>query len=361
VLLAVLVSVAIGAFLATRAIARSNDALRSRQAAAWYDAAQHATVAGNTESAVAALRRAVSKDRQNRRYRLVLADALMARRFDDEARRALLALRDAQPEDPEANLRLARLEARGSDADAARRYYQNALSGLWRAEQAEERRRVRTELIEFLLAHDEHGRALSELLLMAANLPEDAAVQARVGRMFLAAGNPRLALDHFERAERLDTDNADALAGAGEAAFQLEDYSRALRYLKRAAPDDTRVMELRDLAQLVLSDDPLAPRLRAGERQRRLMLAVRQALQRLDGCLDVPRAPASLGLLRNDALDLASTLERSRGPVPRDLVDDGVDLVYRAERAAEGTCGTPPALFDRAIVLIGRRHGLEEQ
>jgi tetratricopeptide (TPR) repeat protein len=196
---------------------------------------------------------AVLKDRENRLYRLALADALAVRRLDGEARRVLLVLRDTQPEDPETNLRLARLETRGADADAARRYYQNALSSLWRREQAEERRRVRVELIEFLLTHEERARALSELLLLAANLPEDAAVQAHVGRMFLAAGNPRLALDHFVAAVHLDSSNGEALAGAGEAAFELGDCARALRYLTGAAPDNARAMELRDATQLVLS------------------------------------------------------------------------------------------------------------
>jgi hypothetical protein len=91
---------------------------------------------------------------------------------------------------------------------------------------------VRVELIEFLLAHEERARASSELLLLAANLPEDAAVQAHVGRMFLAAGNARLDLDHCVRALRRNSTNTEALAGAGEAAFEPGDDGRALRYLK---------------------------------------------------------------------------------------------------------------------------------
>jgi tetratricopeptide (TPR) repeat protein len=361
-LLLVLVGVTIAAFFGTRAIAHSNEALRRRQAAAWYDAARRASPDADVVSAVAALRRAVLKDRENRLYRLALADALAARRLDGEARRVLLALRDAQPEDPEANLRLARLEARGADADAARRYYENALSNLWRREQADERRRVRVELIEFLLVHEGRARALSELLLLAANLPEDAAVQAHVGRMFLAAGNPRLASDHFVRAVRLDSTNTEALAGAGQAAFELGDYGRALRYLKGAAPDDARATELREVTELVLSSDPLGPRLRAVERRRRLLLAFRQALQRLDSCLSAPRVDAkdSLDGFRKEIREFESALEGRRQETG-DLVDDGVDLVYRAERAAEQRCTATPAPFDRALLLIGRRHGLEEQ
>jgi tetratricopeptide (TPR) repeat protein len=353
----------IAAFFGTRAIADGNQALRRRQAASWYAAAQRASAGADAGSAVAALRRAVLKDRENRLYRLALADALAARRLDGEARRVLLALRDTQPEDPETNLRLARLEARGGDADPARRYYENALSSLWRAEQAEQRRRVRIELIEFLLAHEERARALSELLLLAANLPEDAAIQAQVGRMFFAAGNARLALDHFARAGRLDSTNTEALAGAGEAAFVLGDYLRALRYLKEAPGGNARATELREVTELVLTTDPLGPRLRTAERRRRLLLAVHQALRRLDSCLGAPHVDTteSLDLLRKEIRDFEAALEGRRRQETGDLVEAGVDLVYRAERAAEQRCTAAPAPFDRALLLIGRRHGLEEQ
>lgn len=363
VLLLVLVGVTIAAFFGTRSIADSNEALRRRQAAAWHDAAQRTPRGQDAGAAVVALRRAVLKDRDNRQYRLELADALAARRLDGEARRVLLALRDTQPEDPEANLRLARLEARAHGADAARRYYENALSSLWRPEQADERRRVRVELIEFLLAHAERARALSELLLLAATLPEDPAVQAHVGRMFLAAGNARLALDHLALAVRLDSTNAVALAGAGEAAFDLGDYTRALRYLKGAARDDARAEELRDVTELVLRHDPLEPRLRAAERGRRLLSSLHQAAQRLDSCLGAPLigAKESLDALRRELLDFETAFQ---GRPPQQIVDlaaDGVDLVYRAERAAEQHCTAEPTPFDRALVLIGRRHGFEEQ
>jgi tetratricopeptide (TPR) repeat protein len=166
-LLTVLVGVTVAAFLGTRAVAHSNEALHRRQAAVSFQAAQLASRGGNPATAIAALHRAVLKDPENKRYRLALAEALAASRLDEEATHVLRALRDAQPEDPDTNLQLARLEARGTDAEAARRYYQNALAGLWRPEQAEDRRLVRIELIGFLLAHEQRARALSELLVLS--------------------------------------------------------------------------------------------------------------------------------------------------------------------------------------------------
>ena len=362
VLLTILIGVTVAAFVGTRAVALSNDALHRRQAAAWFDEAERASQGANAETAIAGFRRAVARAPENRQYRLALAEELATGGLDDEAKRVLLALREAEPEDPNTNVQLARLEARGADADATRRYYQNALAGLWRPEQAEERRRLRIELIEFLLAHHEPDRALSELLVLAANLPEEAPLEAQVGRMFLAAGNPRLALDHSVLAIGLDSENLDALAGAGEAAFELGDYNRALRYLNTVPQENTHAAELRELSRLILTGDPLVPRLGANERRRRLSAAFQRAAERLEACLSEPSAQtnASLAQLQREAEGFKSALERARRREPRDLADDGVDLAYRIERAVEQSCGTPAAPFDRALLLIGRRHGFEE-
>jgi tetratricopeptide (TPR) repeat protein len=359
VLLAVLVGVAAAAFALTRAVAASNEELRRREAAMWFDTGGQALRAGRLEPAVTSLRRAVARDRGNRQYRLALAGALAESQRDDEARDVLLAMREAQPEDPETNLQLARLEARGPDLDAARRYYQNALAGLWRPERADERRRVRLELIDFLLAHDQRARALSELLVAAANLPEDSAGEARLGRLFLQAGDPRRALDHFTQVLRRDPRDATTLVGAGEAAFELGDYARARRYLAAAPAGDARVEDLRNVARDVIEGDPLAARIGPAERRRRLTTAFEQAGRTLTQCAPATEAAARVELesLDAEARAFAATLRRARG-VDRDLIEDGLDLIVRIETAVEQRCGAPAAALDRALLLIGRRHGL---
>jgi hypothetical protein len=44
----------------------------------------------------------------------------------------------------------------------------------------------------------------------------------------------------------------------------------------------------------------------------------------------------------------------------RDVVDGGVDLVHRIEVVAARHCIAPASSFDRALLLIGRRHGFED-
>ena len=356
-MLGVLMCLTAVAFVATRVVAHSNESLRRQQAAAWFTEAERASRRGETEAAVVGLRRAVSTNPGSKQYRLALAQALLSGGVSSEAERVLLALREAEPEDPEANLSLARLEARGTDTDAARRYYQYAVAGLWRPEHAVERQRVRLELVDFLLARGERARALSELLLVATQLPPDPDEGTRVGRMFLAAGDPRAALDHFVRALRVHPTSTDALAGAGQAAFELGDYVRALRYLG-AVPDETRRLDgLTATARLILELDPLGPRLRGAERIRRLRSLLGHAAERLNACPS-GGSPQELG---SELATFRGTLEPRRRGDAGEVIDDGLDLVYRIQRATEQTCAIPPTSRDRAVLLIARRHGLGDQ
>jgi tetratricopeptide (TPR) repeat protein len=360
--LTVLVGVTIAAFFVTRNVAASNDELRRQQAALWFEAGQEALQSGQVEPAVVTLRRAVSRDPENRDYRLALASALATSRLDDEAKRVLLILREAEPEDPETNVQFARIEARGEDADSARRYYESAIAGLWQPEDADERRAVRLELVDFLVAREERERALSQLLVLDANLPADQDVQVRVGRLFLSAGDPRQALDRFVSALDTDPDDGAALAGAGESAFELADYVAASRYLNAAPEDDRIVAELREISELVLASDPLEPRLRVSERSRRLLVMIEQATASLGICLADPSVAGrdSLEALQVETANFdAAVAEERRGDL-RDLIDEGVDLVYRIERSIELRCSTPIMPLDRALLLIGRRHGFEE-
>jgi predicted Zn-dependent protease len=360
--LVLLIGVTAAGFFATRAVARSNESMRREQAAIWFGEAQQSMRTGRTEAAVTEFRHAVSKDPSNKRYHLALAEALAAAGHDDEARRILLSIHDAERDDPETSLQLARREARGPDSDSARRFYQTAVADLWRPDEAEERRRLRVELIEFLLARGEKARALSELLLLGANIPpSDPGVQTHVGRMFLAAGDPRHALEYLLPVIRQHPDDGSALTAAGEAAFQLGDYSRAVRYLTAAPTLDDRLTDMREVARLVVNTDPLATRIGIGERRKRLDTGLAQASHRLESCLnDSSGVDDKLHDLRDELESLQRTLRRPRRD-SRDLVDDGAELVYRVERAVQQACPTPVTPLDRALLLIGEKRGFEEQ
>jgi tetratricopeptide (TPR) repeat protein len=161
VVLAILSAIAVCGFLLTRAAADANRRLRLRDAVAWYDTGQRRLADGRAQSAVRSFRRATAINRDDRSYRMALAAALSAARQDESARQVLLGIRQSNPEDPEVNVQLARLEARRDDVIGTVQFYQSALYGSWRIDQGDARRQVRVELIRYLLAHRERGGALS--------------------------------------------------------------------------------------------------------------------------------------------------------------------------------------------------------
>ena len=364
VLLVVLVCVAAAGFLLTRAVVAGNDRMRRQDAAAWYDAARRDLGEERSADATTALRRAAAKDPTNKRYQVALAAALASSHQDEAARQVLVGLREIAPEDAEVNTELARLDARRGDLTNARRYYQSALNALWSPEQSERRQALRLELIRLLLDHQEKSRALAELLILSAALPDVAAPQVQAGRLLLEAGDPRSALDRFSAALKLEPASAMALTGAGASAFALADYPRAMRYLSLVPARTADIVAMRELAELVLAHDPLAPRLSSDERFRRLVGDVTHARQRLIDCL--PLAPSvmpahqALDALQRESMAFEPSLTVRAVRESPDAIETGLELVDRIEQATERGC-MPLAALDRALMLVGRLHRMPER
>lgn len=366
VLLLVLISaLAVAIFLFTRSMAAKERHVDATVAAYWFREGTAEIRSGDLPGAVDSFRKATSSDGDNRTYALALANALAQSGDDQEARRDLLRLRESSPENPEINLYLARLEAKSGDASEAVRYYHNALYGVWTGTQADQQRRtVRIELIHFLLARRNSSAALSELLALAAEIPEDdVAAQTECGQLFLQAGDAQHALRQFRHALSLSPDNPAALSGAGQAAFQQGDYAPALRYLEAAItqdPNSEPVQQLLMMTQMILSNDPLALNIPREERNRRVIADFKESLNLLQSCLaqhPTPKGGPSSGLEQLSAEALAMQTKLTPKNLHRDpeLLRSGMALIYKIEEAGRLSCGEPKGL-DQALLLIGRRH-----
>lgn len=364
-LLVVLSATAVALFLFTRAMATKQRQMDARVAAAWFRKAEGQVRAGDMERAIESFRKAASNDRDNREYVVALANALAAAGHNEEARQALLRLRESLPENAEINLYLARLAAKRGDVAEAVRYYHNALYGLWTGSEVDrERRKVRVELIHFLLDRHERSGALSEVLILGAEIPDgDAAAQIETGQLFLKAGDAQHALRHFMRAIGLNRNNTAALAGAGNAAFQLGDYVQAGRYLEAALAQglsSESALQLLTVTKMISSNDPLAPHLTRQERNSRVLVDFEQSLRRLQSCLDQQsgkKDSMNLGLepLKADALAMQSKLQPRNLRRDPELLRAGMELIYKIQEATSVSCGEPAGL-DRALLLIGRKH-----
>jgi tetratricopeptide (TPR) repeat protein len=364
VVLVVLVGVVVAGFMLTRAAARENQELRRQDSRVWFAAGERELQAGRSEAAVTALRRAIAVERDNRRYRLALAAALLTARQDDAARQVLIGVRRSSPENPDVNLQLARLERRHGAMESTIRYYQGALHGTWDTDRQNRRREVRVELVRYLLAHDQRARALSELLILTGNLPDELAPHLEAGTLLQEAGDSGRALDQFQRALQLDSTSRSALVGAGEAAFELGDYAAARRFFDGANPaPSARLNQLREVADLVLERDPLRPGLPLRDRRQRWVSSVAHAKQRLAACLSdstqrTPSQRSALESLQPEIGELEADLRRGRDS-SLDSIQAGLSLIYRIERQTM-ECH-PRSPLDRALLLIAQRHEIDRQ
>jgi predicted Zn-dependent protease len=216
-ILAVLSLIAVAGFFASRAIASFNRRNAHQDAARWHALGAARLAEGRPHDAVDAFRAASLIDRDDRGHRLALADALRRTGDNTSALDVLLRLRESLPEDVEVNARLARLEAAAGNLENAVRYYQAAVLALWRPARIEERRALRTELIEFLLSRGATERALAETLELSGEIPDQPSAHVRVGQLLLRAGSPQRALEQFNAVLRSDPRNRAASDGRREA------------------------------------------------------------------------------------------------------------------------------------------------
>jgi tetratricopeptide (TPR) repeat protein len=352
-----LIAIGIASFVATRAFAAANARARAADAATWLERGRAALSHGDLDSAVSMLRRATRMNRDNRTAATLLAASLDRSGNSGEAVEILEQLRESRPDDPDVATELARLEHRRGDVRLAIRYYQDALDALWAPGQREDARAVRSEFVELLLAANERARALSETLVLASDLPPDPYWQIRAGQFFLAGGDPNRALERFTAALAYNPRDAEALAGAGEAAFDFGNYAEARRYLAAVPNPPARVSELKAVSEMVIADDPLAVRLTRGERQRRIAALLDGARARLDAC---PPAGDD-GSARQAVADaLEQAIAPARGTAERQVDQERAEQVVELAAGARSvTAGcTQPDVQGRAVLLIAQMHGL---
>jgi len=264
-------------------------------------------------------------------------------------------------EDAEVNLALARLAAERQDVTEALRFYHNALYAPWSAESTDNGREVRFELIDFLLQHHQKGLALSELLAITADLPDQPTAHVRAGQLFARAGDPLQALSQYERALRTAPSDRNALAGAGTSAFMVGAYQQARNYLRRAPDDVDDVARMREIVDLILASDPLASRIGSAERRRRLTASLDYVEQRLGACRDAASAAPTGNpgaALEQEAASVRQQLKSST--VDQDLIESGIDLFGRIEQHLAKACA-PLSSRDQALALIARSHATDSK
>jgi tetratricopeptide (TPR) repeat protein len=374
-------------FAITGFAARLYHGRRAELARSWFDRGSTELKAGRAAAGLSDFRaalvyaqRELAPDEQQQ-YELNFVQALIATGNSDEARSYLLDMWDRAPGKSLVNLELARLAARmGNDADA-KRYYNGAIYGVWDEKAGDVLRRrmdTRLEFYRYLMGHGENAEAQSELLATAAAIPPDAQSHVQVGQLMLQSGQSQQALDQFQQALRLDSRNYEAMAGAGEAQFQLGNDREAIRYLENAAREDAlqkrrpgspsgdlatretgqaQVAQELAIAQSALALDPGRPGLDPMERAQRAIRAYDAALVRIESCakehgIALPEPGRSLTPFTDAASDELAEVTLARH---LEQLNPLMEFIFGMESAATENCGAPSDPTNAAIVRIGNR------
>jgi hypothetical protein len=157
--------------------------------------------------------------------------------------------------------------------------------------------------------------------------------------------------------------DADGLAGAATAAFQLGQYSEAEEYLERLPREklaDPELARMREISRSVLSLNPFAPSLSIDEKAKRTAKAIALAQARAGACERQNGGASSPGASAS-ALQSAITIsnqnaadwtERNLRKYP-ERIEPAMSSVFEMEDAAAGLCREPQGA-DYALWLIGR-------
>lgn len=348
-------------FLGVTFLSRAHETQRKGLGERWFNRGIADLNARRFDAAVTDLRAALLYSPDEYSYQLNLAEALIGEGHTGQAFAYLINLWEREPENGIVNLELARIAARRGEIDNAVRYYHNAVYAVWPSAQEGNRRDARLELIELLLRIHAKPQAQGELIALAGNVGPDPAEQERIGDLFLRADDYEHALGAYSFALKSDRHNATALAGAGNAAFELGRYQIAQHYLQAAVSanrNDSASAERLKTTQLVLHMDPFRRQIPAVERSRIVVEAFAAAGQRLKSCAlstVTARGPASVPPLSDEWARLKPQITEvglRRNP---DLVETAMDLVFRVERETNVVCGTPTGT-DLALLLISRMH-----
>jgi tetratricopeptide (TPR) repeat protein len=356
--LALLLLLAIVFFVGVSGLSRIYHAQQESLGNRWFTRGEEDLKEQHFDRAASEFRTALLYSRDNYDYRLNLAEALVGLKRNGEAYAYLINLWEREPENGLVNLELARMAAQKRDTEQALRYYHNAIYAIWPGDQEEQRRNARLELIEFLLSINARTQAQSEVIALAASLDDDPSEDARVGDLFLRVQDYEHALAEYRLSLKAERHDSAALAGAGEAAFELGRYELAQRYLRAEATEnagDTQSAMRLQTAELVLKMDPFQRQLSVAERNRIVMEAFAVAGQRLKECAADGKSTASLQNLSDEWAKMNGQIDELHLRRDPDLVEAAMNSVFSIERQTSSLCG-PPSGPDMALLLIAKLH-----
>jgi tetratricopeptide (TPR) repeat protein len=294
-----------------------------------------------------------------------LAQALEASGDYSQAQSYLLNLLSESPGSGEINLALARIAAKNKSMTDAMRYYDSAIYGVWETDPLGTRWDVRYELCEYLLDQNDGTEAQPELIALAQETPaRDPVRENRAGELLLRASLWNLALTQFQAVLASDHRDANALTGAGKAAFELARYPEAIDDLDRL-PDQNRadpgVADMIDTAREIESASIYLPGISIQEKAKRAANALADSTSRVEDCarqrgesLTATPPVTPLQTLFVTAQKMKADWSGPNLERHPEFLDAAMSLAFQMENTAAQECGVPGPGPDSALLMISR-------
>jgi tetratricopeptide (TPR) repeat protein len=332
----------------------------------WYAEGESAFAAQNPKEAVVDFRNALVYSPYNLVFQFQLTQALIAAQRWDDAEEYLQNLLSETPGSGEINLSLARIAARKNSMADALRYYHAAIYGEWQENPIEARWQTRRELCEYLLSHHATNQAEAEVIALADNSqPGETEKLNTAGKLLLETQLWSRALDEFKLALASNRRDADALAGAGTAEFQMGHYEHALGYwekLPRERRAEPGIAAMLEEAEEVEGLNPLSPGLTLREKARRTSDAVAAAEARVAACAQSIGQPVTTTPPTTDLQKLYAAAEARKREWSAIRLEthpaqmaDAMSAALQMESAATKRCGEPKAGIDRVLQMITQK------
>lgn len=365
VAIAALTVLAVLGFLAVARLVRRFQEQEKALARHLYQQGLTEQQAGKLEPALQHFRAALSYSPENFQYELSLARTLRDSGRTDEAEAYLISLWERTPQNGAVNLALGRLAARQGKIDKVIQYYHNAIYGVWDSDPEQNRLNAWFELVEVLLRLNDRPQAQAELIALSVNLPPKPELLMKAADLFAETQDYDHALATYRRVLQLDRTNANAAAGAAQAAFKLGRYRTAERYLEiasKANPLDPQLAEMLQVSKLVLQQDPFSRGLSMEDRSGRIRKVLAEAGQRLDACANAqesnPQAANALTQLKMQWTEMNRRMRRLGRAGESGMADEVMDLVLQIEQQ---TAKCAPSPQDQALLLLAQsRAGVEQ-
>jgi len=273
--------------------------------------------------------------------RQALGLALVEAGRDSEAAIYLQDVLRVDPNNGPTNLGMARVLAKQAHIEDAVSYYRRAANGSWPFDPVKHRVETRLELVDVLDKAGMRPNAQAQLMLVAADAPQDPAIRKQLAEKLTALGMQKEAVALLREMVATNPRDGEAWAALGEVQFALADYKAARDSFTKADQlgSGHTVQSDAAIVNRVLDLDPTARGLSVHARYDRSIALLNEVLHAAAPCSGETDA------LKNARA--AAAPKRRRPASYSDAVDENVDLAEEVWSQRPAGCGG-----DRALDLL---------